>query len=77
MTEEERKKEFIKAYGELVEQHKMDFVNFPVFVPAPDGSFKIVMQNAVIPTEQAVKSPFVAEAKVVQDDPMDVFPTES
>lgn len=60
-TPEERAKDFIKEYGELVKKHNIDFATYPQFVPDGQGGFKVIIQNSpmdVTPKEEPV--PFVA-----------------
>ncbi len=68
MTEEERKvkgEAFMKAYGELVEKHQIDFATYPVFIPAgPEkpGRFEIVINSTPVDiSNQPKKSPFIAK----------------
>lgn len=51
---------FVKEYRELVEKHKIDFANYPVYIPDGQGGFKTILQSTPVSTEgQPVKSPFV------------------
>jgi len=51
---------FLKAYGELVQEHKIDFASYPVFVPDSQGGFKVIVQSTPVDiTNQPVKSPFI------------------
>jgi len=59
---DDKQKAFMKEYGELVEKHKMDFANYPMYIPDGEGGFKTVMQSVPVPIQEGVKSPFVAEA---------------
>ncbi len=53
---------FMKAYGELVEKHKMDFANYPQWVPDSAGGWKTIMQSVPVDVSEApVKSNFMAE----------------
>ncbi len=65
MTEEERKvkgEAFMKAYGELVTEHQIDFATYPVFIPDGQGGFKIVVQSTPVDiSNQPKKSPFIAK----------------
>ena len=57
---EDRAKDFIKEYGELVAKHQIDFATFPAFVPDGQGNFKIVVQSRPMDiTPKAEPSPFV------------------
>ncbi len=59
-TEEEKNRDFITEYGELVAKHKRDFAHYPLFVPDGTGAFKVVLQSTpvdVTPKEEK----FVAE----------------
>lgn len=47
-TIQERAEDFIKEYGELVGKHNMDFAHYPMFVPAGDGSFKVILQSTPV-----------------------------
>ncbi len=59
---QKRAEVFVKEYGDLVEKHKIDFVNFPMFVPDGQGGFRIVIQNQPVDTTgQPVKSPFMVK----------------
>lgn len=58
----EKKLEFIKRYGELTQEMKLDFATYPVWVPDGQGGFKTVVQSTVVDTSnQPVKSNFIAE----------------
>lgn len=60
----DRANAFIKAYGELVAEHKMDFATYPVFMPDGSGGFKVTIQNSPVDVSNApVKSPFITEQK--------------
>jgi len=65
MMDEETKKKaeaFLKEYGELVEKHKMDFANYPVYMPDGQGGFKTLIQCTPVSTEKLSKpSPFMAK----------------
>lgn len=53
---------FMKAYGELTQQFKVDFVSYPMFVPDGQGAFKVVLQNQAVDTSQSpIKSPFIPQ----------------
>ena len=57
MTTEERVQDFIERYGKLVEECKVDWANYPVYVPDGQGAFKVVIQStAVDMTNVPVKS---------------------
>ena len=60
---QKRASAFIKEYGELVKKHKMDFVNYPAFVPdgIADGGFKLIIQSGPVDVQdQPVQSSFVS-----------------
>jgi len=58
---QERIGAFVEAYGKLVQEHKVDFASYPVFVPDGQGGFKIVVNNTPVDiANQPTKSPFVA-----------------
>lgn len=50
MTEEQKAKAeaFVKAYGELVQEHNMDFAHYPVYMPDGNGGFKTVIQSTPV-----------------------------
>lgn len=61
-----RSEDFVKEYGELVQKHQVDFIQYPMFVPKKDDEkrsvFEVVLQNQPIDLKQvAVKSPFVTQ----------------
>ena len=61
---QKRAQAFLDDYKALVEKHKIDLASYPVWVPDGNGSFKCTIQNTPVDvTEQAQKSPFVAEEK--------------
>ena len=63
-TADERAKEFIKEYGELVKKHNIDFATFPQWVPDGQGGFRTIVQNQPIDMlKQPVPSNFVEEEK--------------
>ena len=65
MTEEERREKgeaFLKAYGELVEKHQVDFATYPVFVPDGQAGFKIVVQSTPIDISKKPE-PLIAKEK--------------
>ena len=47
---------FVKAYGELVKKHGVDFITFPQFVPDGNNGFKIVCQTQPVDLEEMAKS---------------------
>lgn len=56
-----RIQKFVDAYGVLVQEHKVDFATYPMFVPDGNGGFKIVIQTTPVDiSNQPVKSDFVA-----------------
>ena len=48
--------DFLKEYGELVAKHKVDFVNFPMFVPGENGEFKIMIKTEPVDLELMEKA---------------------
>lgn len=59
---EERKTEFLKRYGELVEELKCDVGSAPQYFPMGGGAFGTMLAKDVIDLEnQPVPSPFQAE----------------
>jgi hypothetical protein len=65
-TPEDRAKDFIKEYGELVQKHQIDFATYPQWVPDGQGGFKTIIQNQamdVTPKEESIPTPFVEEEK--------------
>lgn len=62
-TLEERIKIFLGAYGKLVEEHKIDFVNYPMYQPNEKGEWILRVQTQPVDTtKQNVKSPFIEKA---------------
>lgn len=64
MNEEQNKdiELFIKEYGELVEKHKVDFANYPMFQPTKDGKWEITIQSQAISIkDRPMVSPFVPQ----------------
>lgn len=62
-SEEVKKRieEFLQAYGKLVEEYKIDFVNYPQWIPDGEGGWKMIMQTQPMDTTNLPqKSPFVA-----------------
>jgi hypothetical protein len=56
---EQRKEEFLKKYGELVDELKCDVGSAPAFFPIGGGAFAIMLQKEVMDLENApVPSPF-------------------
>ncbi len=54
---------FIEAYGKLVEEHKMDFASYPMFVPE-DGKFVVKVQTTPVDVRsRPMKTPFIPDAK--------------
>lgn len=52
--------EFLREYGELTVKHKIDFAQYPVWIPDGTGGFKTVLQNTPIDMSQMPqKSPFI------------------
>ena len=64
----DRIKLFLKEYEELTVKHKVDFINFPMWVPEQksdqspgQGGWRLVIQTQPVDTtDQPVKSPFIA-----------------
>lgn len=57
---QQRANDFIKRYGDLVKETKMDFASFPQYVPDGQGGFRTIIQNTPVDiTNQPVKSPFI------------------
>lgn len=51
---------FLKEYGELVEKHHVDFINFPQYLPDGSGGWKLMLQTTPMDiTNSPQKSPFV------------------
>lgn len=63
-TAEERAKDFVAEYGDLVKKHNIDFATYPMFVPDGQNGFKVMIQNTPVDTTpKGEPSPFVAEEK--------------
>lgn len=61
---EERVNAFLEAYKAISDEHKIDFVHYPAFVPDGNGGFKVMIQSFPVDiTDQPVKSPFIADKK--------------
>lgn len=59
---EQRVSDFMKRYGELVQELQIDFATYPVWVPDQTGGFRTVMQSTPVDIKnQPRKSPFVAQ----------------
>lgn len=57
-----RIEDFTKEYGELVQKHQVDFVNFPMFQPDGKGHWEVVINSQAVDTKgQPVKSPFIPQ----------------
>jgi hypothetical protein len=53
---------FMKAYGELVNAHGIDFASYPVFTPDGRGGFQVIVQNTPVDIKnQPAKSPFMGK----------------
>lgn len=51
---------FLKEYGQLVEKHKVDFANYPLYIPDGAGGFKTLVQSTPVDTTNfPQKSPFI------------------
>jgi len=60
----ERVKEFLEKYGKLVEEMGVDFANYPMFVPGPNGRFEVIIQSTPIDIKgDGVKSPFIEDVQ--------------
>ncbi len=58
---EQRIKDFLKDYGELVTKHKIDFATYPVLTPNEKGQFSIEVRTTPVDiTNQEKKTAFVA-----------------
>lgn len=58
---EERAKTFLKRYGELVAEMKIDIAAYPVYLPDGKGGFVTTIQQSTVDvTNQPYRSPFVA-----------------
>jgi len=52
---------FIEAYKKLVEDHKIDFVTFPMFQPTDKGTWEIIVKTQAVDASQlSTPSPFIA-----------------
>lgn len=49
---EERKKAFLEGYGVLREQHQIDIMSIPSYVPDGKGGFTTVIQQQLVGLEQ-------------------------
>lgn len=59
---QEKKMEFLKRYGELTKEFKMDFATYPMWVPDKNGDFKTIVQSTVVEVpDQPVESNFIAD----------------
>lgn len=57
---QEKQQSFLEEYKKLVDKYKMDFAQYPVWVPDGSGGFKTIMQVTPVSIEnQPQKSPFV------------------
>ncbi len=62
--EQEKIDAFLKEYKELTEKHKIDFVNFPMYIPDGQNGFKTIIQTKPVDlTKMAQPSPFMEDAK--------------
>ena len=55
----QRRTEFIKGYGELVERLQCDFMTTPSYMPNEKGSWELIIHNEIIDKRFLVKSPVV------------------
>lgn len=57
--------EFLDRYKALVDEMKVDFASYPVFIPDGQGGFRVVIQSSTVDIsgkkEEPVPSPFVPE----------------
>ena len=57
--------EFLEKYKALVDEMKMDFATYPMFVPDGNGGFRVIIQSTPVDitpkTDEPVPSPFVPE----------------
>lgn len=63
-TEEAKQRiaDFVKQYGELVANLKVDFIHFPMFQPDGKGHWEIVINSQAINIkDQPIKSPFIPQ----------------
>jgi hypothetical protein len=61
-SDEERGKEFIARYGEMVKETGMDFASYPVYVPDGQGGFRTVIQTTPVNMKNhPQKSPFIPQ----------------
>lgn len=59
---QERTKNFIDRYGELVQETKIDFASFPVFEPDGQGGFKIIIRSVPMDVSSRPEpSPFMQQ----------------
>lgn len=59
---EERKEEFMKEYGELVDKHKVDVGSMPQYFPLGGGAFGTMLIKEVVDLEkEGVPSPFMSD----------------
>lgn len=58
---QERREAFLQKYKELIDEYKVDFLAYPVFIPNDRGTFEITLRQELADTKYSpVKSPFVA-----------------
>lgn len=54
--------EFLKDYQALVAKHKVDFANYPVYIPDGEGGFKTIIQSTPVDMSNLPqKSTFMAK----------------
>lgn len=57
-----RMNSFMEKYRVLVEETKMDFANYPVYVPDGQGGFRTIVQSTPVDTSgMSIPSPFIPE----------------
>lgn len=61
MSEDQKTKDFIEAYGKLRQEYQMDFISIPTFQPTERGTWELKIVPQVMSTEeQPTPSPFMA-----------------
>lgn len=64
MNEELKKRvdAFQEGYKKLVDEHKIDYASFPVFMPDGEGAFKVFVNSVPVDVkDKPVPSPFIAQ----------------
>jgi hypothetical protein len=57
----EKIKMFMHDYQELVKRHKVDWANYPMFVPDGKGGFRVIIQSTLVEVPQNQDEQFVKE----------------